>query len=63
MQEPVLVEGEEGDNVIGSWLQNSFPSVGALQCTTSFDGSIPFSAKVASTSSSVLDGLQFNIAP
>ena len=37
--------------------------VGALQCATSFDGSSRFPAKAASTSSSTLEGLQFNITP
>jgi len=36
--------------------------MGALQYATSFDGSSPFSAKATSTSSSTLEGLQFNIA-
>ena len=39
------------------------PSTGALQYATSFIESSPFSAKVASTSSSMLEGLQFDIAP
>ena len=36
---------------------------GARQCATFFDGSNPFMAKSASTASSTLEGLQFDIAP
>ena len=59
----VLVEGEEGYDLISLGVWNNPPGVGALQCATSFDGSSPFSAKAASTSSSTLEGLQFDIAP
>ena len=61
--EPMLMEGKEGDDLVGLGLRNNLPGAGALQCTTSFDGSSAFSAKVANTSSSTLDGLQFDIAP
>ena len=36
---------------------------GARQCATFFDGSNPFMAKSASMASSMLEGLQFDIAP
>jgi hypothetical protein len=36
---------------------------GALQCATTLGGSNPFATKSSSCSSSMVDGLQFNIAP
>ena len=61
--ELALMKGKEGDVLVGLGLQNNLPLRGSPQYATSFDGSSPFSMKVASTSSSMLEGLQFDIAP
>ena len=45
-----------------SWTTTKPTTLSTLQCASSFVSSGPFSAKVASTISSMLDHLQLNIA-